>query len=210
MEQDTVKNIVEQYRQIYARSNMTWPNRLPQALRSEEDIRNRLTAIYSLEVESRNREFILDSNTIEKIDLVSKWLFCSEKRGLLLMGTMGNGKTTMLSSIRRLFECKTALVNAIDLYDSYKENQGLVPRRNEVLLLIDDLGIEPIRCLIYGEEHYPLSKLFLYRYDRRLTTVIATNLDEEQIKERYGDRVMDRMIETFEVIIYDAGSYRQQ
>lgn len=79
---------------------------------------------------------------------------------------------------------------------------------NEPLLLIDDLGIEPARCLIYGEEYYPISRLLLHRYDKQLTTIIATNLSIEEIQDRYGDRIVDRMNETFNVLVYCNKSYR--
>lgn len=208
MKDNTMEDIVAGFRKMYATSFINPPARLPFPLISEEDTRCRLLALYQLEVENRGQVFINDANTHEKINRVARWMFSSDKRGLILMGTMGNGKSTMLRIINRLFKGASTFGDAQDIFDHYKKSQGSMRYWEEPLLLIDDIGIEPFRCLVYGEEYYPISRLLLHRYDKQLTTIIATNLDIEDIAERYGDRVVDRMKETFCVIKYEHESYR--
>ena len=206
---DDIKNIVEQYRRVYTASFCSGQKpKIPIQLSSEQDTRHRLLAAYSLEVEKRGREFVLDEHADNTIRRTARWLFSSSKRGLLLMGTLGNGKSTMLRAIRDVFHPYSTLGDAQDIFDYYKQGQGL-KYWNEAILLIDDLGVEPVRCLNFGEYH-PMSRLLLHRYDRLLTTIIATNLGVDDIQERYGDRVVDRMFETFEVIKYDRASYRRE
>lgn len=207
MEKD-LQEIVDGFRQMYATTFIDGPARLPLPLISEEDTRCRLMALYQLQVEYRGREFINDEDTNDKVNRMARWLFSSKERGLLLMGTMGNGKSTMLHVIQRLFKGTSTFGDAQDIFEHFKKNQGSMRYWNEPLLLIDDLGIEPARCLIYGEEYYPISRLLLHRYDKQLTTIIATNLSIEEIQDRYGDRIVDRMNETFNVITYDHESYR--
>lgn len=201
-------NIVEDFRRMYAPTFANLPTRLPLPLISEEDTRCRLMALYQLEVEYRGQVFINDGNTHEKVNRAARWLFSSKQRGLLLMGTMGNGKSTMLHIIQRLFKGTSTFGDAQDIFEHFKKSQGSMRYWDEPLLLIDDMGIEPIRCLVYGEEYYPISRLLLHRYDKQLTTIIATNLDITEIQARYGDRVVDRMKETFSVIKYENESYR--
>lgn len=66
-------------------------------------------------------------------------------------------------------------------------------------LFLDDLGDEP-----QGGENMPnpeiLAELFRQRYVRGLPTWITTNLSVPQIIERYGQRIMSRMIEKVDVI----------
>lgn len=208
--ENTISDILSCYKEQYAKTFPIPRRRLPVALVSEQDTMCRLQALQELYVESRGRQFILDDSTKENIRKVASWLMNSKKRGLLLMGTLGNGKTTMLNSIFRLFgNCKATIGNAQDIFDHFKTTQGSMKYWDEDLLLIDDLGIEPPRCMTFGEENYPLSKLLLHRYDRCLTTVIATNLDLAQLEDRYGDRVTDRLFETFELIVYNNASYRR-
>lgn len=202
------EEIVAKFRHMYEPTFVDLPARLPLPLNSEEDTCWRLLALYQLEVEYRGQVFINDENTHEKIHRVARWLFSSKQRGLILMGTMGNGKSTMLRVINRLFKSTCTFGDAQDIFEHFKKTQGSMRYWEEPLLLIDDMGIEPVRCLVYGEEYYPISRLLLHRYDKQLTTIIATNLGIEEIGARYGDRVVDRMKETFSAIIYDHNSYR--
>ena len=124
------------------------------------------------------------------------------------MGVMGNGKSTMLHAISRLFNGRGSYGDAQDIFEHFKKSQGTMRFWDETLLLIDDLGIEPSRCVMYGEEYFPISRLLLHRYDKQLTTIIATNLSIEDIAVRYGDRVVERMKETYNVLKYESKSYR--
>lgn len=206
----TLDEQIQAYERLYATTPLPMVKRLPLKLLSEEDTFCRLAANYKLLVRGRGHEAIMDDHINAKLKSVAKWLYCSQKSGLLLCGTLGNGKTTTLQSIYRLF-CRSgaAIGDAQDIFSFYKENQCTLKYWNEPLLLIDDLGVEPARCITYGEESYPMTRLLLHRYDKRLTTVIATNLSFDAIQERYGDRVADRMIETFDAIGYNAESYRK-
>lgn len=208
MTEKSLDNIVANFRKMYAPTFVDQPPRLPLPLISEEDTRCRLLALYQLEVEFRGGVYINDENTHDKINRTSRWLFSSKQRGLLLMGSMGNGKSTMLQIINRMFKGTSTYGDAQDIFEQFKKSQGTMRYWDEPLLLIDDLGVEPARCLVYGEEYYPLSRLLLHRYDKQLTTIIATNLEIDGIRVRYGDRIVDRMNETYNVIPYEHGSYR--
>lgn len=206
-----IKELISNYKTSYSQVNhKKMPPRLPKPLISEEDTFCRLVALNALEVEGRNCAFIDDEYTIDSIGKVARWLYGSSKRGLILMGTLGNGKSTMLRSISSLFTSGASFGEAQGIYDFFKQQQGGMRFWNECLLLIDDLGVEPERCLNYGEEYHPLTKLLLHRYDRCLTTIIATNLGLDDIQERYGDRLVDRMYETYDIIKYTHDSYRRR
>ena len=205
----SAKEIVADFRRMYSQTYVDTSARLPIPLNSEDDTRYRLMALYQLEVEHRHREFIDDESTRDKITRVARWLYCSQQRGLILMGGLGNGKSTMLRIIDRLFRHTCAFGDAQEVFDYYKKSHGGMRFWDEPLLLIDDLGVEPERCLDYGEVNYPITRLLLHRYNRQLTTIIATNLWIEDIQARYGDRVMDRMNECYSVILYGNESYRK-
>lgn len=206
----SMSDIIDAYRKIYSPSIADVPQRLPVRLGSLDDTYCRLSAIYSLEVEKRGGYITKDDDTDDKLIRVSRWLLESEKRGLILMGSMGNGKSTMLKSIHRLLECWGMFGDAQDIFEYYKNNHGAMRYWDERLLLIDDLGVEPVKCMNYGEESYPMSRLLLHRYDRNLTTIIATNFDYPELQSRYGDRVADRMFEMYDVMIFSNESYRRQ
>lgn len=75
-------------------------------------------------------------------------------------------------------------------------------------LIIDDIGPEPKRVNSYGTEYLPIAELIQKRYERRLPTVITTNLGDTEIENGYGRRIMDRLNEMCEKIPYGARSFR--
>lgn len=192
----------------YAQNNTPREPRLPISFRSEEDIASRLTATYTLEVESREHSLILDVPTSSKIKKVAHWLYSGTKRGLILMGTCGNGKSTMLRAIKRLFEARASYCHAEEVYEFCRKSQGDICHKDDKLLIIDDLGAEPTTCQIYGNDTDPLERLLCYRYNIMRTTIIATNLGTDQIRKRYGDRLADRIKEQYNVLMYKELSYR--
>jgi len=54
----------------------------------------------------------------------------------------------------------------------------------------------------------PIIDLLEHRYNEQLFTLITTNLNAEQIRERYKARIADRFNEMLEVIVFEDGSFR--
>ncbi|MBX5476781.1 MAG: ATP-binding protein [Clostridia bacterium] len=59
------------------------------------------------------------------------------------------------------------------------------------VLVIDDLGAEAET----KSERERIDRLIYHRHGNRLTTIITTNLSVPDLRERYGDRVADRLYE---------------
>lgn len=182
-----------------------FPNKLPD---SREDAAGLLLAMYGTEVTRRDIVFKMDDTTISKVERVIKWIYDSPKRGLLLCGTLGNGKTTMLLAIKKFFRCNILYFEAQTIYNQFKQNQEFPYIGSKDILLIDDLGTEPQSYNDFGEIRYPLAELLMLRYKLNKPTIIATNCTFEQIGERYGDRLQDRMREMYAMITYKEPSYR--
>lgn len=182
--------------------------RFPVDFASEDDALVSILGMYGAVVRSRGVDFSMDDNTVAKVEKVVRWIFRSQKRGLLLCGTLGNGKTTMLNVFRHLLGSRAVLYEAQALYDYYKANQTLPHIPMNTVLLIDDLGVEPNSYNDFGDKRYPLAELLLARYRQNATTVIATNCSMAQLGELYGDRVQDRMREMYVMIRYVEPSYR--
>lgn len=189
---------------------------------SREDLETALESSYQLEVVKRNIPFtdIADTEIAEKIAKVSSW-FCREDsiRGLFLFGTLGSGKTTLLKAIHSLLRASglgsesVAMTTSTRLFEEYCANENHLANRYELFLrarylLLDDLGIEPPRCLIYGVERFPIQDLIYERYDRQRITMITSNLDKSELRERYGERMYDRLVEMTLPLCFRAKSYR--
>lgn len=193
-----------------AAGNKPRPERFPVKLPdSQEQMIALLLGTYGSVVEDRDMDFSMDDATVSKAEKVVKWMYESRKRGLLLCGTLGNGKTTMLRTISRLFGVRAVFMEAQGVYDYYRQNQCLPPVPPGDILLIDDLGVEPATYNDFGEIRYPLAELLMQRYRNNSLTLIATNYTFDQLGETYGDRLQDRMREMYAMITYREPSYRK-
>lgn len=206
---ENTKEIARQYL-ASMKESIVVPDKLPVRLGAPEQTAAALLGTYGAMVEGRGLPFHMDDATVSKVDRVVRWIHESPKRGLLLCGTLGNGKTTMLRALKSMLGTHAVYAEAQYIYDCFRSSQHLpeIPR-NEVLL-IDDLGVEPPTYNDFGEIRYPLTEMLLARYRMNATTVIATNYTFEQLAETYGDRVGDRMKEMFAMIKYVEPSYRDK
>lgn len=193
-----------------------------------KDIVNALNAAYNAEVASRNCKMEAGDDYSAKVRSVAEWSADGYGRvGLLLYGNVGTGKTTMMYALCRVInyfvrpaynelvideDYKKAIniVRAKDVVDAYQNDRGLYDRMCKVsLLAIDEFGIEAIDVKSYGNSNEPIIDLLSMRYDRRLCTVISSNLDLAEIRNRYGIRLQDRFVEMFKMVAFNGKSYRK-
>ena len=188
---------------------------------TKEQVNDILIGCLDAEVKYRHREPIHNDMTMEYINQASSWLLSTDKFGLLICGSPGNGKTTLMK----------AIIDAVNFADVHDEN-GKVCRvyikdakeitrlcktdYNEYkrcmmydMLAIDDLGCEPTEVVDYGNIINPVIDLLSYRYNEQLFTIVTTNLQPQQIREKYGDRLADRFNEMMDRIIFRNSTYRK-
>lgn len=121
---------------------------------------------------------------------------------LLLHGGSGLGKTFLLHCVEEDVRSRgvgTAFVTAYDLLTSLKnarfggDNEAAAHFSNVPLLLVDDLGMEPMMENITVEEIY---HLLSDRLNRGLYTAFSTNLSRTELKQKYTERVTSRLLDT--------------
>ena len=146
---------------------------------------------------------------------------------MLLYGTVGTGKTTMLNAICRVINTFTKpsysdivldddktvtvkVVRAKDVVLAWQDNMVRYKQMCNVELLgIDELGVEAIDVKTFGNANEPIIDLLSTRYDKQRCTMISSNLDMEAIGDRYGDRLQDRFVEMFKTIAFTGKSFRK-
>ena len=120
---------------------------------------------------------------------------------LLLFGPSGLGKTYLLKSIavragERGHEVMAFTANALlnHIREAYfaRGEEVAQPYYDVSLLLIDDLGTEPLWENITLEQ---LFNLIAYRMEKGKHTVISTNLPLEDLKKRYTMRIYSRLMD---------------
>lgn len=126
----------------------------------------------------------------------------NSKRNLLLFGPSGLGKTYLLNCIARRVLDRGFSVLKVTAYRMLEgmrkahmgeDDQGELRMMMECeLLLIDDLGTEPLLRNVSLEY---LFTLFNERMVNRRHTVVATNLTPNDILTRYNERIYSRMVD---------------
>lgn len=176
---------------------------------------------YKQEVDKRMIPFKDDTDTNAKIDKAAKWLTGDFKVGLMLYGSVGSGKSTLGRAISNLIgilydsskfqERKTVRrISSLEVAKSISDNPDLFNRlKNDELLFIDDIGTEPASVKSWGNEFSPVVELIYSRYDKQLFTIATSNLGENDLEQRYGLRIYDRIQEMFERVSYHNESYRR-
>lgn len=186
---------------------------------SEEEVYQFLKACYQKTVASRAKAYIETESTNEAIEKATKWLTGNHKAGLLLYGGVGNGKSTLSLAICKLIDllegnnwnsCISS-VTALELANIAMNDKD---RFNNIKiatkLVIDDLGTEPSTVKNWGNEISPVTEILYHRYDNLLFTVVTSNLNDKEIKERYGIRIADRISEMFDKVFFSGESYRKK
>ena len=126
------------------------------------------------------------------------------ERNLLLTGSSGLGKTFLLNCVAERITRRGGIamrVTAFRMLEGMRKyHLGQEDERGSVfesmltsdILLIDDLGSEPMLRNVTVEY---LFTLLNERASAHRHTVIATNLSVTQLQERYGERVMSRLLD---------------
>ncbi|RKD18994.1 hypothetical protein BCY91_14045 [Pelobium manganitolerans] len=145
----------------------------------------------------------------------------SLRKGIMIVGPVGCGKTTMLSFFRkntvnsfRVLSCRDVAGEYTEMKDGgndvlqYYSGLFSVPRgqfynQADIGAFFDDLGTESVKKH-FGNEVNVMQEVILNRYDRgiRNKTHFTTNLNAEAIGEYYGARVRSRLREMCNIITF--------
>ncbi len=136
-------------------------------------------------------------------------------KGILLSGPVGCGKTSLMKLLRHIvplqrpyemIPCRNVTFSFNHLGYKTIEEYG-----NTKFFCFDDLGIEP-PGRFYGKDLNVMGEVLLSRYElyrqtkHRMKTHATTNLNAEELEERYGNRVRSRMREMFNLVAFDKNS----
>jgi len=134
-------------------------------------------------------------------------------KGLLLSGPVGCGKTSLMRLLKFLvphqrpysvIPCRNIVFGFNHIGYKTIEDYG-----NGQFFCFDDLGVEPTGRH-YGQDCNVMGEILLSRYDlfikNKLRTHATTNLNAQELEERYGNRVRSRMRELFNLVGFDKES----
>ena len=144
---------------------------------------------------------------LDEYDDVARWLTDNKGRGLLCAGNCGRGKSVICQQVLPVvFQHWHHLImnttTAIELNDKFEEF------RQYKIISIDDLGTESV-ANDYGTKRNFVQELFDEAERKQKLLVISTNLNEEELKEKYDIRTMDRLRALTDVVIFRGESLRK-
>lgn len=142
-------------------------------------------------------------------ELVSAYPEKNKYVSVLITGDVGVGKTQLTQAVANAFLAKglytiftsatTLNSNFLDYHKCYNENKNLYLHHYLEcnVLIIDDLGTEPMLNNVTKEY---LLMLVGERKTAKKLTIISTNLTADELIERYGERLVSRLLDYKESI----------
>ena len=178
---------------------------------------------YAVEVEHRGHQYINDADTINNINTLASALTSEvPKCGIMLAGSCGNGKTTLVNALKSAIKiCSQqgwfgGQQWGLRISDAREISNLMITDSKEFesvkrmpMLAIDDMGKEPAEVIGYGNVYNPVIDLMEYRYNEQLFTIITTNLTPKQVRSKYGNRIADRFNEMMCVMVFTHDTYRK-
>lgn len=132
------------------------------------------------------------------------------EKGLLISGPVGCGKTSLMKLLKymvphqrpyEMIPSRNVVFGFNHLGYKTIEDYG-----NSSFFCFDDLGVEP-PGRFYGKDCNVMGEVLLSRYElyldtlRKIKTHATTNLNAQELEERYGNRVRSRMRELFNLVL---------
>ncbi|HIP21381.1 MAG TPA: hypothetical protein EYG72_00195 [Candidatus Pacebacteria bacterium] len=175
------------------------------------------------------REFIIDKDNKRYINLLCSYFSNDEvfesnfggdlRKGLFVFGPVGVGKTSSLEIIRRistkynlkkLWFLRKSTHEIVSEFNALDKKEITIRKYTKGLVMFDDLGSE-IEGSNYGKEDIFI-RILEMRYDqfidKGIKTHITSNYSFHQLKNRYGERVYDRLKEMFNFLELSGESRR--
>lgn len=137
-------------------------------------------------------------------DIVS-WLADNNGKGLLCVGDFGLGKSLICEKIiPAMMRGWGWEVFCVSAYDMSKRIDEI---KLHDVVVIDDFGVEG-ESVIYGERRHIFNEIVDWAEKNGVMLILTSNLSVEDMKAKYGDRVVDRLNKITHPVIFYGESLR--
>lgn len=132
-----------------------------------------------------------EAQWLPEYELVARWLAGNKGRGLLALGTCGRGKTLVVGRVVPVL-IHAATRRIVTCYGAQEMNADPDAACRRWLVYIDDVGTEGM-SVRYGVRRWVFPELVdaAEKYGHLL--LASTNLTLDELREKYGERTVDRL-----------------
>lgn len=138
---------------------------------------------------------------------VAKWLTDNKGRGLLCLGNCGRGKTLICGKIIPVL-LNHYCHKIVSCYDAQQMNAQLDAIKQKHIIYLDDIGTEFL-SVKYGEKRLAFAELVDEAEKKGKLLIVTTNLSLSELKEKYGERTVDRLRAITTPIVFKGDSLRK-
>lgn len=96
----------------------------------------------------------------------------------------------------------------VRVFDMQEVNRNIDNALVHHILALDDVGTEE-NSVKYGERRNAFAEVMDSVEKQGKLILVSTNLGEKELRERYGDRVLDRIISTTKRVVFTGKSLRK-
>lgn len=187
-------------------------NDLSNLLEKAKHVQTRKAKTYKLGTYSECEQMFVDSfllvdKTVSNFEMlpeykeVIEWMTNTKGKGLLMTGSNGRGKTTILTGVLPLvFLAKGFVLKSFEAQDLTTDNLPWA-------VLIDEMGQDDIKNN-YGTKQDPVEYAISHCESKLKLLIMTSNLTERQIISRYGVRVNDRIERLCKTVVFTGPSFR--
>lgn len=135
------------------------------------------------------------------------WMTDNKGKGLLMFGGCGLGKSLIGMYILPLL-IKDVHKKVVNIFSAQELNKKIDEILKLHIVYIDDIGTED-NLNSYGNKRMPFAELCDAAEKKGKLLILTTNLSIDELTQRYGDRVVDRLIATTKAVPFTGDSLRK-
>lgn len=136
-------------------------------------------------------------------DEIADWITNNKNKGLFLIGANGQGKTIVATKILPLLihHYYSIIPDVAKATDLAKDPDAYVKSRKQICI-IDDIGAEG-ETINYGERRKAFAELCDHAEEVGKLLILTSNLDADDLRKKYGDRVCDRLRALTRAVVFN-------
>lgn len=138
---------------------------------------------------------------------VAEWLEDNQGRGLFMYGNCGRGKSLLGRYVLPAIYLKyfRKVVNTYDIQDMNTRIDEVI---RKPFISLDDIGTEEI-VNSFGNKRMAFAEIMDAVEKEKKIIIVSTNLTESQLRNTYGDRILDRIKSTTKRVLFEGKSLRK-